>query len=77
MLSIGSLNDMWKDTRKLVADSVVHGKPMIVVSVQYRLNIFHVGDGQGTKNLGFKDQQVAVQWVREYIAGFGGDAVSA
>lgn len=43
------------------------------MSIQYRLNIFHVGDGQGSKNLGLKDQLVAVQWVHDHITGFGGD----
>lgn len=66
----------FQDTSKIVRESVEHGKPIIVVSIQYRLNLFHVGDGQGTKNLGFKDQQVAVQWVKEHIPGFGGDSVS-
>lgn len=49
---------------------------MIIVSVQYRLNMFHVGDGKGTKNLGFRDQQTALQWVRLHIDSFGGDRVS-
>ncbi|GAB7348676.1 hypothetical protein MBLNU459_g7038t1 [Dothideomycetes sp. NU459] len=61
------------DTSKIVKESAGYSKPVIVVSVQYRLNIFHVGDGQGSKNLGLKDQLVAVQWVRDHIAGFGGD----
>lgn len=62
---------------KIAKDSIAQSKPIIIVSVQYRLNIFHVGDGLGTKNLGLKDLQVAVQWVREHISGFGGNPVSA
>ncbi|KAF2154730.1 carboxylesterase [Myriangium duriaei CBS 260.36] len=61
------------DVRKLVQSSVEQGSPMIVVSVQYRLNIFHVGDNPERKNFGLKDLQCAVRWVRDHIYGFGGD----
>jgi carboxylesterase type B len=49
-----------------------------VVGLHYRLNLFAFGDGKGTAetNLGLKDQRVALDWVRKYIAGFGGDPVS-
>lgn len=63
------------DTCKLARDSVEQAKPIIVVSIQYRLNMFHVGDGQGAKNLGFKDIQTAVEWVQKHIGEFGGDVV--
>lgn len=50
---------------------------MIVVAMNYRLNLFAFGDGKGTAevNLALKDQALAIDWVRSYIGGFGGDAV--
>ncbi|KAF4307236.1 carboxylesterase [Botryosphaeria dothidea] len=46
---------------------------MVVVAMQYRLNIFAFGDGKSAKNLALKDQRLAIEWVRKHIAGFGGD----
>ncbi|KAF5243541.1 hypothetical protein FANTH_8120 [Fusarium anthophilum] len=39
----------------------------------YRLNVFALGNGQGPPNLALRDQELALQWVQEHIAGFGGD----
>ncbi|KAK2053039.1 carboxylesterase [Colletotrichum caudatum] len=61
------------DGTQVVEDSISQGKPIIVVTVQYRLNIFAFGDGTGSKNLALKDQALALEWVRSHIAGFGGD----
>lgn len=61
---------------KLVSDSAKLGKPIIVVNIQYRLNIFAFGDEKSPKNLALHDQGLALQWVHEHIAGFGGDPVS-
>ncbi|OBT53622.1 hypothetical protein VE04_05340 [Pseudogymnoascus sp. 24MN13] len=60
------------DTTTLVQRSIEMGKPMIIVTFNYRLNIFGFGDG-GEKNLALKDQQLAIEWVVKHIAGFGGD----
>ncbi|TDZ31322.1 Lipase 1 [Colletotrichum spinosum] len=57
----------------MVADSVELGSPIIAVTVQYRLNIFAFGDGSSPTNLALQDQALALGWVREHIAGFGGD----
>ncbi|KAH7123694.1 Alpha/Beta hydrolase protein [Dendryphion nanum] len=51
-------------------------KPVISVSVNYRTNIFGflASKELGAKgNFGFKDQILAMRWVRDHIAGFGGD----
>ncbi|ETS86279.1 hypothetical protein PFICI_00107 [Pestalotiopsis fici W106-1] len=47
----------------------------IVVAVQYRLNIFGFPNAAGLNrtNLGLLDQRVAMEWVRDNIAAFGGD----
>lgn len=58
-----------------MADSIRAGKPIIFVSINYRLNIFSFGDGK-EKNLALKDQQLGIDWVRKNIASFGGDPVS-
>ena len=55
---------------------------VIVVTIAYRLNIFgflhlsHLPDGKDypdAQNLGLMDQMMALKWVHENIAGFGGD----
>jgi carboxylesterase type B len=58
-----------------VAQSISGGKPMIIVTFNYRLNIFSFGDGS-ERNLALKDQRLAIQWVVKHIAGFGGDKVT-
>jgi carboxylesterase type B len=46
----------------------------IVVSFNYRVNIFgHPGNPQLERNPGLLDQRLAVEWVKENIAHFGGD----
>ncbi|EME78388.1 uncharacterized protein MYCFIDRAFT_167763, partial [Pseudocercospora fijiensis CIRAD86] len=47
----------------------------IVVSFNYRLNIFGFPGAQGLEdqNLGLLDQRAAVEWIKENIAAFGGD----
>lgn len=62
------------DPRKIVADSIKYRKPLIFVSINYRLNIFAFGDGK-EKNLALKDQRLGIEWVCKNIASFGGDPV--
>ncbi|MET9263541.1 carboxylesterase family protein [Amycolatopsis sp. NPDC004079] len=60
----------WYDGRRLAADGDV-----VVVSVNYRLGAFGylVHDGVSEGNLGLADQTLALEWVRDNIAAFGGD----
>ncbi|PSK43735.1 hypothetical protein B9Z65_7249 [Elsinoe australis] len=58
-------------TGKYLADA----EDIIVVTVNYRLNIFGFpGDPDGTKNIAFLDQRQAIEWIHKNAAAFGGDA---
>jgi carboxylesterase type B len=53
-------------------------KSLVVVSLNYRLNYFGFLAGsdlanEGNTNLGLWDQRLALRWVKENIAAFGGD----
>lgn len=63
------------DMTTIVEDSVRIGKPIIAVSIQYRLNIFAIGDGSGSNNLALRDQALGLRWVQKHIGAFGGDPV--
>ena len=62
----------------IVQNSVSIGKPFIGVSANYRLSAWgflfseQVADS-GNTNLGLRDQRLALQWLQENIALFGGD----
>lgn len=65
------------DTGPLVAQSVEVNKPIILVTISYRVNLFGFGDPEGVNvNLDLQDQATAMQWVLNYIGLFGGDPVS-
>ena len=58
------------------------GQPAILVSMNYRLNVFGFlgsealrlrDEDLSTGNYGLQDQRAAMQWVRENIEAFGGD----
>ncbi|KAK4702118.1 hypothetical protein P7C70_g4107, partial [Phenoliferia sp. Uapishka_3] len=62
----------------VVQRSVAMGKPIIFVSINYRL--FAGGflyskeiAAEGSTNLGLRDQRLAMEWVNENIRAFGGD----
>jgi carboxylesterase type B len=68
--SIGNTNSAFYNGKHLA-----EAQDMIVVTVNYRVNIFGFPGGPGeTQNLGLRDQRAAVEWLRENIAKFGGDA---
>lgn len=61
--------------RSTLGDRLARDQRAIVVSMNYRLGPFgfltYPGLGEG--NQGFLDQQLALRWVRDHIALFGGD----
>ena len=61
----------------IVQNSVEQGTPMIGVSLNYRLTAFGFLCGSealdaGIVNNGFRDQRLALRWINENIAAFGG-----
>ncbi|KAF4958375.1 hypothetical protein FGADI_2541 [Fusarium gaditjirri] len=72
---IGGINVPYQLAQPWVQRSQKH----IVVQVQYRLNIFGLPNAAGlveegkNLNLALLDQRLAVEWVRDNIARFGGD----
>jgi carboxylesterase type B len=61
----------------MVQNSVDIGKPIIGVSINYRLSAWGFLNskevtGSGNTNLGLHDQRLALRWVSENIAAFGG-----
>jgi carboxylesterase type B len=66
------------DASELISTSITQSKPIIYVSVNYRLGGFGFLPGSeilkdGCANLGHLDQRLGLQWVADNIAAFGGD----
>ncbi|KAJ7583467.1 carotenoid ester lipase precursor [Mycena floridula] len=62
----------------LVERSIAIGEPIMFVTANYRLSGLGFLGGQavheaGIANLGLHDQRLALKWVQQYIALFGGD----
>ncbi|KIX01040.1 uncharacterized protein Z518_10106 [Rhinocladiella mackenziei CBS 650.93] len=70
---IGGVDIPWQLPPSWVQRSQSH----IVVTINYRLNIFGFprarGLADGQQNLGILDQRAALEWVHDNIAAFGGD----
>jgi carboxylesterase type B len=63
----------------MVQNSVSIGKPIIGVSINYRLSAWgflfsREIVGSGNTNIGLRDQRMALHWLQENIAAFGGTA---
>ncbi|EAQ87427.1 hypothetical protein CHGG_04046 [Chaetomium globosum CBS 148.51] len=76
-LVMGGSADRRYNLSFIVENSVEQGTPIIGVSLNYRLSAFGFPMGEevlaaGVTNLGFRDQRLALQWVQENIAAFGG-----
>ncbi|KAI1214153.1 carboxylesterase family protein [Annulohypoxylon truncatum] len=62
----------------MVLESVENGLPIIHVAMNYRLGVwgFAKSDAlksEGSENAALRDQRLAIEWVRDNIASFGGD----
>ncbi|TEA12812.1 Lipase 4 [Colletotrichum sidae] len=77
-LTNGGSSDPRYNLSFIVEQSVRMGRPFVAASINYRLHAwgFLWSDevrSAGVGNLGFRDQNLALRWVNENIAGFGGD----
>ncbi|CAH0003832.1 unnamed protein product [Clonostachys byssicola] len=72
-VSFGTASTKLCDPTKLVEESISIGKPIIVVTINYRLNIFAFGDTESEPNLALRDQKRAFEYIASHIGGFGGD----
>lgn len=56
-------------------ESIANNHDIVVVSFNYRINVFGFPGAPGLDHLnpGLLDQRMAVEWVRDNIAAFGGD----
>lgn len=69
-------NPLERDLASFVSWTASTDSPVVVVSISYRLGALGFlsgGDEAKELNLGLKDQVVAMEWVKRYIAPFGGD----
>ncbi|KAI1383105.1 carboxylesterase family protein [Hypoxylon trugodes] len=62
----------------LIVESIANGLPVIHVAMNYRLGFFGFSqsdalESEGSENAGLRDQRLAIEWVRDNIANFGGD----
>ncbi|GLI77262.1 hypothetical protein PoHVEF18_005550 [Penicillium ochrochloron] len=74
----GSGRDERYNMSAIVANSYRIGKPFIAVTLNYRLSAWGFissseVSGSGNTNLGLRDQRLALHWIQENIAAFGGD----
>ncbi|KAI9048271.1 hypothetical protein LZ554_008066 [Drepanopeziza brunnea f. sp. 'monogermtubi'] len=75
---MGGSGDPRLNSSYLIQDSISIDAPILAVNFNYRLSAFGFLGGSelfkaGALNLGFRDQRLALQWVQENIAAFGGD----
>jgi len=54
---------------------LAHAEDVVVVTINYRINIFSFHGAPGLdQNLAFHDQRKAIEWIADNAAAFGGDA---
>lgn len=62
----------------LIIESIANGHPVMAVNINYRLGVYGFAKSdslhaEGSLNAGLRDQRLALEWVRDNIAAFGGD----
>ncbi|KAH7374541.1 lipase [Plectosphaerella cucumerina] len=77
-LYTGSVADPQYNLSGIVRVSQDMGRPVIAVAMNYRLNMYGFLQTpqlllEGSSNAGLLDQRMALRWVQENIAAFGGD----
>ncbi|CAI6331760.1 unnamed protein product [Periconia digitata] len=76
--SQGSGVDLRYNLSFIVQESVAMGQPLLGITLNYRLSAWGFLQSQevidsGNTNVGLRDQRLALHWIRENIAAFGGD----
>ncbi|KAK5091825.1 hypothetical protein LTR70_006355 [Exophiala xenobiotica] len=74
----GSNQEITTSPDGLIIQSVEAGLPIVHVALNYRLGAFGFAQSstlknQRSENAGLRDQRLAIEWVRDNIAQFGGD----
>ncbi|KAI4913672.1 hypothetical protein J4E90_005392 [Alternaria incomplexa] len=74
----GATSDPRYNMSYIVQQSVLNNKPVIGISINYRMAAFgflysEEVEAAGAQNLGLRDQRLAMQWVNKHISSFGGD----
>lgn len=77
-LSSGSSADPQYNLSGIVHTSQAIGRPIIAASINYRLSVWGFLQSpqilaEGSSNAGLLDQRMALRWIHENIAAFGGD----
>ena len=77
-LTTGSSADPQYNISRIVNTSTTTANPFIGVSINYRLGVWGflatpLVLAEGSSNAGLLDQRLALQWIQENIAAFGGD----
>lgn len=75
---MGGTRDQRYNLSFIIDNSVQIGKPIIGVSIAYRLSAWgfltsQEVQGAGQTNLGLRDQRLGLYWLQENIQAFGGD----
>ncbi|KAJ5090556.1 hypothetical protein N7532_009240 [Penicillium argentinense] len=76
--SQGATADPRYNMSYIVQQGALNDKPVLGVSINYRLSVFGFLDSEevraeGNTNLALRDQRVAMRWVKQNIKAFGGD----
>ncbi|KAI1539401.1 PnbA Carboxylesterase type B [Pyrenophora tritici-repentis] len=74
----GATSDPRYNMSYIVQQSVLNDKPVIGMSINYRMAAFGFlyskeVEEAGSQNLGLRDQRLAMQWVHKHISSFGSD----
>lgn len=75
---LGEAYDGFFNPVGLVRQSIENEEPIVYVAMNYRVGVFgfaaaKVLQENKAENLGLRDQHLALEWIRDNIAAFGGD----
>lgn len=76
--TVGQIYDTAYDPTELILGSFAKGSPVIFAAMNYRVGFFGFSAFAGNvtdavPNAGLLDQRLAMKWIQEHVAAFGGD----